>query len=219
MSLRETQLALIKEGFFLGTSGPSGKGDDGVLSTFTRRALEAYQRLHHLPITGEDDEATRRALFDDEKPEPPADPVFVLDPAWLPDAAVGILVGWTGGAHEATDGDRERFRVIVQGDGSLVGGDRASLIGDGLITVAAACTAETMTREQWDRMAAVAAEISQRHELPITPKTVFSRAEAPEIYPDAEDITHLAFDPSVTGAKACGDALRARAIELRIDGR
>lgn len=231
MSLQKTQLALIEEGYFLGTSGSSGKDDDGVLSTLTRRALEAYQRLHRLPITGEDDKATRWALFDDDKPEPPAEPVYVVDPVWIGGAVKGnedgvrigacVLVGWTGGPHEATEEDRERFHVIVQGDGSLVGGDQAPSADSSsdVITVAAACSAETMTREQWNRLAAVAADLCERFELPITPKTVFSWAEAPEEFPGAEDISRLAFDLSVTGAKSCGDALRARAIEIRLDGR
>lgn len=75
-----------------------------------------------------------------------------------------------------------------------------------------------MTREQWDVLPGVLATLCRRYGIPITPKTVLSHAEIQGTLGIAQrgkwDITRLAFDPSVKGAKACGDLFRGRAAAL-----
>lgn len=70
-----------------------------------------------------------------------------------------------------------------------------------------------MTREQWDAMTWAVADLSRRYGIPVTDKTVLTHAEVQNNLGIAQrgkwDITRLAFDPSVVGAKACGDKMRA----------
>lgn len=69
-----------------------------------------------------------------------------------------------------------------------------------------------MTRAQWDQLPRVVADLCWRYGIAVTPQTVLSHAE---VQPNLGikqrgkwDISRLAFDPSLVGAKACGDALR-----------
>lgn len=69
-----------------------------------------------------------------------------------------------------------------------------------------------MTAVQWEHLVRVVADLCRRYEIPVTPKSVLSHAE---VQPNLGikqrgkwDFTRLAFDPSVKGAKACGDLLR-----------
>ncbi|PDT47436.1 N-acetylmuramoyl-L-alanine amidase [Sinorhizobium fredii] len=72
-----------------------------------------------------------------------------------------------------------------------------------------------MTRKQWDGLTSVVADLCRRYSIPITDKTVLSHAEVQNNLGIQQrnkwDITRLAFDPSIKGAKACGDKLRAEA--------
>ncbi|ASP93294.1 N-acetylmuramoyl-L-alanine amidase [Sinorhizobium meliloti] len=72
-----------------------------------------------------------------------------------------------------------------------------------------------MTRAQWDALTSVVADLCRRYSIPVTDKTVLSHAEVQNNLGIQQrgkwDFTHLAFDPSVKGAKACGDKLRAEA--------
>ncbi|WP_457660169.1 MULTISPECIES: peptidoglycan recognition protein family protein [Sinorhizobium] len=72
-----------------------------------------------------------------------------------------------------------------------------------------------MTREQWDALTSVVAVLCRRYSIPVTDKTVLSHAEVQNNLGIQQrgkwDFTRLAFDPSVKGAKACGDKLRAEA--------
>lgn len=75
-----------------------------------------------------------------------------------------------------------------------------------------------MTRTQWDALPRVVADLCRRYGIAVTPKTVLSHAEVQANLGIAQrgkwDIARLAFDPSVTGAKACGDRLRAAVSAL-----
>lgn len=75
-----------------------------------------------------------------------------------------------------------------------------------------------MTAKQWDVLAHVVADLCRRYSIPVTPKTVLSHAEVQANLGIQQrgkwDIARLAFDPSVKGAKACGDLLRAKVAEL-----
>lgn len=99
----------------------------------------------------------------------------------------------------------------------------------GSIAVAACCMAGAvespfnagrapMTKIQWDMLAVVDADLCRRYGIPVTLKTVLSHAEVQTnlgIQQRAKwDISRLAFDPSVKGARACGDLLRAKVAEL-----
>ncbi|MCA1403691.1 N-acetylmuramoyl-L-alanine amidase [Ensifer sp. IC3342] len=72
-----------------------------------------------------------------------------------------------------------------------------------------------MTRKQWDALTDVIADLCRRSGIKITDKTVLSHAEVQNNLGIQQrgkwDFTRLAFDPSIVGAKACGDKLRAEA--------
>lgn len=69
-----------------------------------------------------------------------------------------------------------------------------------------------MTRVQWDKMVEVVAALSRRYGIPVTSKTILTHAEVePNLGIKQRgkwDITRLAFDPSVVGARSVGDRLR-----------
>lgn len=75
-----------------------------------------------------------------------------------------------------------------------------------------------MTLEQWATLAQVVADLCRRYDIPVTPKTVLSHAEVQTNLGIKQrgkwDISRLAFDPSIKGAKACGDRLRAAVAAL-----
>lgn len=75
-----------------------------------------------------------------------------------------------------------------------------------------------MLREQWDIFVRVTAELCKAYGIPITPKTVLSHAEVQPTLGIQQagkwDFTRLAFDPSVTGHKACGDKWRKEAAAV-----
>ncbi|KRE15676.1 N-acetylmuramoyl-L-alanine amidase [Bosea sp. Root483D1] len=70
-----------------------------------------------------------------------------------------------------------------------------------------------MTAVQWERLVRVVADLCRRYGIPVTPRTVLSHAEVQANLGIKQrgkwDFTRLAFAPSVKGAKACGDLLRA----------
>lgn len=75
-----------------------------------------------------------------------------------------------------------------------------------------------MTRAQWDRLPEVLADLCRRYAIAVGPRTVLSHAEVQDTLGIRQrgkwDIARLAFDPSVRGAKACGDLFRARTAAL-----
>lgn len=70
-----------------------------------------------------------------------------------------------------------------------------------------------MTLEQWDAMTWAVADLCRRYSIPVTDKAVLTHAEVQNNLGVPQrgkwDVTRLAFDPSVVGAKACGDKMRA----------
>jgi N-acetyl-anhydromuramyl-L-alanine amidase AmpD len=70
-----------------------------------------------------------------------------------------------------------------------------------------------MTAVQWERLVRVVADLSRRYDIPVSPQTVLSHAEVEANLGIKQrgkwDFTRLAFDPSVKGARACGELLRA----------
>jgi hypothetical protein len=69
-----------------------------------------------------------------------------------------------------------------------------------------------MTSTQWNMLSDVVADLCTRYNIPVSPTTVLSHAEVQSNLGIAQsgkwDYTKLAFDPSMSGAKACGDRLR-----------
>jgi N-acetyl-anhydromuramyl-L-alanine amidase AmpD len=69
-----------------------------------------------------------------------------------------------------------------------------------------------MKKLQWDKMVVLGAKLCKQYGIKITPKTILSHAEVQTNLGIKQkgkwDFTRLAFDPSVVGAKACGDKLR-----------
>lgn len=70
-----------------------------------------------------------------------------------------------------------------------------------------------MSKTQWDALPGVLADLCKRYGIPVTPQTVLSHAEVQGTLGIKQsgkwDIARLSFDPSVKGAKACGDIFRA----------
>lgn len=75
-----------------------------------------------------------------------------------------------------------------------------------------------MTRKQWDTLPGLLAELCRRYSIPVTPRTLLSHAGVQSTLGIAQrgkwDISRLAFDPSVVGAKACGDIFRAATARM-----
>lgn len=69
-----------------------------------------------------------------------------------------------------------------------------------------------MTRAQWDALAPVLADLCKFYKISVTNKTVLSHAEVQVNLGIKQrqkwDISRLAFEPSIKGAKACGDIFR-----------
>lgn len=69
-----------------------------------------------------------------------------------------------------------------------------------------------MTREQWERGIVLIADLCAKYKIPVTPQTVLTHAEVQTNLGKPQrgkwDITRLAFNPTVVGAKAVGDMLR-----------
>lgn len=70
-----------------------------------------------------------------------------------------------------------------------------------------------MKRAQFDMMARAGADLCRFYDIPVGPKTTLSHAEVGANLGIPQrgkwDFTRLPFEPSLVGAKACGDALRA----------
>lgn len=77
-----------------------------------------------------------------------------------------------------------------------------------------------MTKIQWDVMVKLNAKLCKQYRIAVTPTTVLSHAEVQKNLRIPQngkwDFSRLSFDPSVIGARACGDKLRAEVLrEIR----
>jgi hypothetical protein len=79
-----------------------------------------------------------------------------------------------------------------------------------------------LTKTQWDKMVQVCAVLARTYGIAVTPKTILTHAEVqPNLGIKQKgkwDVTRLAFDRSVVGAKACGDRMRAE-VRAAMEGR
>lgn len=75
-----------------------------------------------------------------------------------------------------------------------------------------------MTRVQWDQLVKVTAQVAERYGIPVTRSTILSHAEVQQTLGIKQrqkwDYTRLAFDPSIKGALAIGDRMRAEVKAL-----
>lgn len=161
---------------------------------------------------------------------------------WMPAAQIKrVIVHWTAGLHRASQLDRSHYHLLIESDGKLVRGKPSIDLNDargtktgyaahtlncntGSIGVSLCCMAGAeenpfnpgsapMTREQWDALPKVLAELCRRYSIPVTPKTVLSHAEVQATLGIKQrgkwDISRLAFNLDIIGAKACGDQFRS----------
>lgn len=132
-------------------------------------------------------------------------PLDAVPQDWMPAAQMErIHVHWTAGGHSANATDRSRYHVLIEGDGSLVRGDRsiaANARGSGMtpashtlranagaIGVSMCCMARAverpfsagpspMTQAQWSRALEVVAQLARRYAIPVTPVTILTHSE------------------------------------------
>ena len=70
-----------------------------------------------------------------------------------------------------------------------------------------------MTKKQWETLVDVLAELCKTYHISVSDKTILSHAEVQDNLGIKQrgkwDYTRLAFDPTIKGARAIGDKLRA----------
>jgi hypothetical protein len=153
--------------------------------------------------------------------------------------ARGIVVHWTAGSNEVSQIDREHYHFIVDGKGQVFNGlhsvednDNTSdgryaahtrgansgRIGVSMAGMRGAIESpfesgpSPLTKQSWDAMVKLVAELCVRYKIKVTPETVLTHAEVEKTLGIKQkgkwDITRLPFNKNVVGAKAVGDLLR-----------
>lgn len=125
--------------------------------------------------------------------------------SWMPPAPMKrIHVHWTAGNHTANATDRKSYHILVQGDGSLVRGDRSiaanapnsgmtpashtKSANTGAIGVSLCCMVGArespfnagrapMTEKQWESALDVVASLARTYEIAVTSVTILTHAE------------------------------------------
>jgi len=215
---------------------------DGLPGPKTSKAILRFQQSRGLVADGIVGPITLAVLFPgDPIPAPQPSPDGIVPSAWMPAASMQrIIVHWTAGAHKASGLDKAHYHILIEGDGNLVRGTHSiadnvnTADGDyaahtlgcnsGSIGVSLCCMAGAvehqfssgsapMTRQQWDRLMPVLADLCRRYGIPVTRETVLSHAEVQDTLGIKQrgkwDISRLSFDPSTIGAHAVGDRFRA----------
>ena len=115
-----------------------------------------------------------------------------------------VICHWSEGHYTANSTDLKHYHLLIQGDGSVIGGDHpisdnvSTADGDyaahtkgtntGSIGVAICAMVgcqeepfrasnEPMKKSQWDTMVKVVAELCKFYNIPVTPKTVLGHGE------------------------------------------
>jgi len=132
---------------------------------------------------------------------------MTIPSAWMPKAKMSrIHIHWTAGGYNANATDKKSYHILVQGDGTLIRGDRsikANEPGSGMTPASHTLNANTgaigvsmccmggkgvtenpfaagkfpLTRVQWDKMVEVVAELAKQYRIPVTSKTILTHAE------------------------------------------
>lgn len=125
------------------------------------------------------------------------------------------------GAGEIVKGDHDISDNVNTSDGDYAAHTRGCNTGSIGISLACMAGAEEspfdpgafpMNKAQWDVMIRAIAQLCVFYGIPVASNTVLSHAEVQGTLGIAQngkwDISRLAFDNSVKGAKACGDRMR-----------
>jgi hypothetical protein len=124
---------------------------------------------------------------------------------WMPAVTMRrIHVHWTAGGHTANSTDKNAYHILVQGDGSLVRGNKsiaANAQGSGQSQASHTLNANTgavgvsicamrlaqespfsagpepILQVQWTTMLRVVADLSRRYGIPVTRQTILTHAE------------------------------------------
>ena len=235
-TVQDLQRRLIALGFPLPKYGP-----DGGMGVETLAAMNgAIDALVASRAGAEASETPLAPFVPAAKPRPAG----IVPPDWMPAAKMErIICHWTAGAHKATEFDRQHYHILIEADGKLVRGIPSIKLNEhplakgyaahtlscnsGSIGVSLCCMAGAneapfvagnapMTKEQWDTLTTVVAELCHRYGIPITGRTVLSHAEVQPTLGIQQrgkwDYTRLTFDPSKVGAIPCGNKLRREAL-------
>lgn len=239
MTYREAQAALLLLGYDLGKTGADG--DWGKLSKAACAMFQRGRGLAVTgELTAETIAALQTVIGSKDAGPPATGELLPLD--WLPTAQMKrVIVHWTAGNHQASALDRRHYHILIESDGKIVRGIPSIALNDargtksgyaahtlncntGSIGVSLCCMAGAiefpfkagsapMTASQWATLPAVLAELCERYQIPVTPKTVLSHAEVQVTLGIKQkgkwDIARVVPVPALIGAKACGDAFRA----------
>lgn len=218
-------------------------GADGFMGDETATALKAFQSASGLPATGKADAATLAKLFpaDSAPASSVIVPASWMPNVAMRGIVVHWTAGGHKATtfdrlhyHILIEGDGTVIRgtpTIDLNQNPARKGYAAHTLNcnSGWIGVSLACMSGArespfdagsapMTRVQWDKLPHVLAALCERYSIDVTPKTVLSHAEVETNLGIKQkgkwDIARLAFDPSVKGAKACGDIFRNRTAAL-----
>lgn len=115
-----------------------------------------------------------------------------------------VICHWSEGHYTANSTDREHYHILIQGDGSVIGGDHSikdnvSTADDNYAAHTRGCNTgsigvalcamvgcneqpfraggEPVKKSQWDAMVQVVAELCKFYQIPVTPTTVLGHGE------------------------------------------
>jgi hypothetical protein len=169
----------------------------------------------------------------------------VVAPDWMPSCSMErIICHWTAGAYKASDHDRECYHILIEGSGNLVRGEHSiadnvdtrdddyaahtRLCNTGSIGISVCCMANAieapfnggpcpMTKQQWEALAQVAAQLAKRYGIKVTSKTILGhgevQAELAKPQKQKWDPMILPWEPTIS-KKDVGNRFRARVSEL-----
>lgn len=131
----------------------------------------------------------------------------VVPETWMPNVKMErIHLHWTAGGNKANSTDKNAYHILIEGDGSLVLGNRSikenahprtsryakhtkdantGAIGVSLCCMAGKKISEStynkstapMTRTQWEKSFEVIADLAEKYDILVTPTTILTHAE------------------------------------------
>lgn len=129
---------------------------------------------------------------------------------WMPDVPMQrIICHWTAGTHNASEGDKQSYHFLVEGNGRLVKGGPSVAANSGRrvkagyaahthncnggsIGISLCCMggaeespfrtgSHPMTRAQWETLTVAVAWLCKRYRIKVTRRTVLSHAEVESV--------------------------------------